>query len=390
VDLFVALGILLLLLGLFVAPAVGELQADHPGWAAVLAVAGGVAPVANLLRYRRARWGCLALALGVTGYGGLWLAGRSTVACAWAVAVPNGLFLLGDLGLRPLVAHLQGRAAAARARSAATAAEAAAVLVHPAAEARAAAAEALGRFAAAEVVPAAAAAVRDAPAGRRGEAFAVLAARRADALAEVTRALEALLAAEDAAVAGDAAWELARADPAAAARLAPSADRPAVRLGFAQGLVAAEAEPEQAAGLLGGLLSDPETPGEVSSDALDTLAGLPGDLVRAELRTRLAEAATAELLWGLVEHGRPEEAPLAAEHVAAPDYATANAAVEAVAAILDRADDDLGPAAGPTRERLAAGRARVREVHAPGDNRLADGLVGALEELEAALGEPGG
>ncbi|MCA8923694.1 MAG: hypothetical protein KDD82_17925, partial [Planctomycetes bacterium] len=66
-------------------------------WA--LAIVGP--PVANLLRFQRAPWGCLPLAASVLVWGGLFAFDVPPLTCALFVIVPNSLFLVGELVLGP-------------------------------------------------------------------------------------------------------------------------------------------------------------------------------------------------------------------------------------------------------------------------------------------------
>ncbi len=168
-------------------------------------------------------------------------------------------------------------------------------------------------------------------------------------------------------------------DPALAREMLAAASG-AARLPWA----CAAAESEEGARSLAALASDAGLSSEERGAALDAIERSPRPVVRAALVALLGEGAetTAEALWVLGEAGAADDALLAARHVAASSFPVASTACETVAALLERGT----PADGArVREVLARGRARLREMHPPGDNPLADGLVAALEDLEARL-----
>ncbi len=169
-------------------------------------------------------------------------------------------------------------------------------------------------------------------------------------------------------------------DPALVLRALEAERDPRLRLSWAMGAPGTgEGMRVLVAALADGALEDEERGG-----ALDALEGAPRSELRGHVLAALAasELPTPELLWALSDSGEAEDALLAARHVAAPSFAVASSACEAIFALLERGDP------GPSlRELVTRGRARIREAHPPRDNPLADDLVARLDEIEARLGK---
>jgi hypothetical protein len=171
--------------------------------------------------------------------------------------------------------------------------------------------------------------------------------------------------------------------------------RPAVRFAIARGLAGAGGDPQVAAAVLVGVLADADADSALRALALDLTdadghdddwqARLSAPLT-VQLGKRLRSGqVTAELMWALAAHGRAEDIPLAAAHAGGETVDLANAALEAVAGILNRGVE-LGEYAAATRDALAASRERLRAEHPLGDNGLADKIVARIEVLEKQLG----
>lgn len=171
----------------------------------------------------------------------------------------------------------------------------------------------------------------------------------------------------------------------AAARALEADPRPIVRLGLGTGLLRSEAR--AGAALLLELVAAGDVPVELREEALDALDAAPADAGLGERAGEHLRAGrvTPELLWVVAERGGPAELLLAADHLAAERYETAWAAMEAVAGVLRRHPQLPGPAVSEARTRLEAGKAALRAVHPPGDNRLADELIGRIERALAQL-----
>ncbi|RMG19125.1 MAG: hypothetical protein D6731_00325 [Planctomycetota bacterium] len=356
--LFAVLG-LIVLLALTVGPALQELAEERPGLALGLLALAGLPALVNLLRYRRAPWGCAVLPAGFLLYGLAFAAGLSGVVRTLLLAAPNVLFLFWDGVLRAV----RGRVRAAQAlQDVARAAEPTALLPYLAdrdARVAAAAAEALGRFSPEEA--------RD--------------------------ALQAAVAGEDLALARAAARALpaVAADPKALDDAAADS-RPEVRLALAEGLLHARGgDLVRCARLLAELLgADDESVRQGALDAFDAPAA-PAEqvaalapLLRAALREALSAdaVASAERLWALGEVGAAEDAELVAEALAASRPEVIAAAVHALSSLAGGGDAAIRARAASA---LEAAHARLRGEHPLGENPIADRLCGELESLATAL-----
>lgn len=410
-DLFLALGGVVLALVMVLPPAVAELGVERGHWAALLCAGVAIPLVANLLRYRKAKLGCAVVPLGFVLCGIAWGLQRPWTERALLLGAPNLLFFAWEFGVAPLVAWRSALAGRSAVAAAVEARELGPYLAHADPMTRALAGEALAKMpwrdAIAELGPAArseAQEVRDA--ALYGIGFL---AAQPDAAGNGARELLLELAGgADPKPAVEAAHVLGELDPGGEAcrRLIESKPSSAVGAALVVGRLERRAihgeEGERIATVIVATLADPEAPdGSVESvlEAIDPeegvfTAGDPEDTEWTEALdvfrgTLLREArgalhnggVTPGLLWLLVGHGLTADAPLAASAVASEDYPTAVAAIEAVEAVTSRADDDLGEHAVATRAALTAGRDRLREVHPPGDNMLADRLVARLEGL---------
>jgi hypothetical protein len=154
---------------------------------------------------------------------------------------------------------------------------------------------------------------------------------------------------------------------------------PTRRLRLAHGLATNEAGIKVLVEALASLTNSPEDRGF----ALDALEASPREAVLPHVRAAFANPPTPELLWALSDAGEPQDALLAAPHVATDSFPVASSACETIAALLDRGEP---PDPARVRELVTLGKSRIREFHPPRQNPLADELVARLEELEERLG----
>lgn len=349
-----------------------ETPAVDMAWA--LAIVG--VPVVNLLRYERAPWGCLPLALSVLAWGLAFSLGADPLVCALLVIAPNALFLLAELSLGPPLRRAQRDARLAELDAGASAEREVELLKHRAPEVQARAAAALAARPWGEVHAALepALASRLPPRGLLGALGACaerhaavapwVAERLAGAIGELHQPLGELLGRHGLEV--------------------PEAPADA-RVGHAVGVL--QRDPAAGIALAVGVLADASLTPAQRQVALEALDAAPETTeVVAAVRAALgADAATAELLWVFHDHGQPEDAPAVAALLGSHDYDVANAAVDALAGVLARGE--LGQHRAPTLAAVQRAHQRLRAEHTPGENRLADGLAGALGELEADLSQ---
>ncbi len=397
---FIAVSVLLLGVALMLAPQLALVGRGQPTLGLVMTVAVSVPTVLGLTRLTQL--GCGALLGAVALHLVARAVGRPALEALLLFAAPGWVFVAWELGLRPLLARLEERRALATVDATPDAVTLAAFLGHASAPVRERAARRLGNLFAPE---AAFPVLRERSlAGDEREREAAYSALRAlarhpdgwtpvrDLLRERARDPADVPAAE-------AALSLAQLDALGdlVASEAPGEARPAVRLAYAEGLLRATGASDGtgsrsslAATLLAQVLGEPSVDDAIRAAALEAMDRVPGREVRAAACPLLArQQVTAELLWLFVDNGQPEDAPLLARWVADDAYEVCNAAVEALEAIVDRADDQLGAHGAGARAALQAGRARLREVHPEGENRLADGLVERLTALDDALAAPG-
>lgn len=169
---------------------------------------------------------------------------------------------------------------------------------------------------------------------------------------------------------------LLRPDEATTAPLLEGEARPRVRLALASAIPATEA----GARALVGLAADASLERDVRAAAFESLADAPWSGLAGPVRAALERATppTVELLWLLGLTGQPSDAALAARTVAAETFDVASASLSAVEELLDRGE----PAdRAPLDEALRSAREKIRAIHPPGDNRLADELVARIEDL---------
>ena len=386
-------------------PAVEELGAP---WGPILALAAGFPTLINLVRYKRARWGCAFVPLGLGLWGVAFLAGASGLVQALLILLPNLAFYLYVTVGKPIRAR---REAAQALREIATSDDPlrwAPHLSSPDPAVRLSAAQALGGAPWGAVAPllgsplagedlaarqASADALRAQAGGAAREgvlAWLAAEARRPQAGLPAAGLLAELSPDEAYALLGrearDPALVLAVADGLLHGRpLDPGAEGP-----LDPALLAPGGDPHVAAPLLVEVLTQGAS-AELRGDAFLLAARfaaedprLAHDLVCA-LRASQGPA-TAEELALLGEVGSAEDALRAAAHVGEEDYDLAAVALEACEAIARRAEDDLGEALGEVQAALRAGIASIRERHPAGENRLADQLVSRLETLSEGLG----
>lgn len=346
-----------------------ETPAVDMAWA--LAIVG--VPVVNLLRYQRAPWGCLPLALSVLAWGLAFSLGAEPLACALVVIAPNAAFLLAELSLGPPLRRAQRDARLAELDAGASAEREVELLGHRAPEVQARAAAALAARPWSQVHAALEPALlsRLPPRGllqalgacaERHEAVAPWVAERlGGAIGELHQPLGELV--------GRHGLE------------APEAPADA-RVGHAVGML--QRDPAAGIALAVGVLGDASLAPAQRQVALEALDAAPTAEVLAAVRAALVgDAASAELLWVFHDHGQPEDALAVAALLGSHDYDVANAAVDALAGVLARGE--LGEHQAPTLAAVQRAHQRLRAEHPPGENRLADGLAGALGELEADL-----
>lgn len=407
VPLVLAVGAVVVGVSAILAPVAGPLiTAGRAPLALLLVGAAGLPAVVNLARYRRAPAGCAAVPLAFVAWGAAWAAGRSPVEQVVWLAAPNVALLGFEWGVRPALRWQAARQALGRLASEGDPVAVAAFLSDPSAAVRTAAARALGAL-----EPRAAMAALEAPARAdadetRAAAHAAIAAlaRRGPAERELAVALTHRVAGSGPPAAAEAAaghlatleerparaWEL----------LAQEAVAPAARVALAAGIAANQpvADGPALARALVAVAAASDAPDGARARALDVLGdAAPEDedeaaAWRAEVAAAARQALTVhvppgpELLWLLAEHGRPEDAPQVARWAGDELFARSIAAVEGTAGIVARTDA-LGAWLEPTCAALEQGRARVREVHPPGDNLLADRYVERIEHLLAVLAE---
>jgi hypothetical protein len=271
-----------------------------------------------------------------------------------------------------------------------------AFLGHPDDAVRARAALRMGTFRAANVAELLRDALRAAEARTRAAARTALLhqARTPDGFDLARDAFREQIRERDVVLAAEAAHALAGLDALGdlVASLAPGEERAPVRLAYARGLLAATAASDGtgsraslAATLLASVLGDPKVDVSAREAALDAFDDVPPRETRAVALPLLVRGdATPELLWLLVEHGAPEDAPRVARWAAREPYARASAAVAALEAIVDRAGSTgLG--------RPRPGHARGRR---PGEGRAArrppaQGQRARRRARRAAGGGPG-
>ncbi|MEZ6188897.1 MAG: hypothetical protein R3F62_28325 [Planctomycetota bacterium] len=340
------------------------------GWALLIV---GV-PVVNLLRYRRAPWGCLPLALSVLTAAGLFAAGVDPLAGVIAVAVPNGAFLLGELLLGPSLRRARRARRLAELEDDALPLSRVLVLLGD----------------------------REDEVSER--AAKVLASR---SWADVGLALAEPLASRLPPRGLLPALEQHAAQDPATVRPWIEARLPGARFELRQGLgrllgLHGGALPEDLDGRLGhalgqlevdaraggaalvATLAEPRATPAQRQAALEALDRAPADDVLAAARAALdAGPGTAELAWVFHDLGQAPDGPRVARLLGSDDYDVANAAVDALAGVLGRGK--LGEHEAATLAGVETARAQLRAEHPPGENRLADGLVQALEELRADL-----
>lgn len=397
---FVAVSAVLIGLAVLLAAPLGALGQERPRLAIAMAALVSVPSILGLGRLTQL--GCGALVAALVLHLVARAVGRPAAESLALFAAPGWLFVGWQYGLAPLLARLEERRALALAEATPDAAALASLLGHASARVRDRAARRLGgMFAPDAALPL----LRERSlAGDEREREAAHAALRAlarhpDGWAPVRELLRDRVKDADDALAAEAARSLAQLDAQGdlVASEATGEVRPAVRLAYAEGLLRATeasdgtgSRTSLAATLLTQVLGEPAVDGAVREGALEAMDRVPRREARAAACPLLArEQVTAELLWLFADHGEPEDAPLLARWVAADRYEVCNAAVEALAAIVERAAGDLGQHAAATRAALQAGRARLRDVHPEGDNRLADGLVERITGLDDALAPPG-
>ena len=115
-DLLAASLGLMVLLAVTVGPALAEIATQQLNVALLLGTVVGVPCLINLLRYKRAPWGCAVLPAGFFLYLGAYFAGFSGVTRTLLLGAPNALFLAYDLVFRPLRLHAAAQAALAQVR----------------------------------------------------------------------------------------------------------------------------------------------------------------------------------------------------------------------------------------------------------------------------------
>lgn len=392
---FLAVCAVLLGLALLLAAELGPLAQERPALAGVAAFAVGIPPVVAMTRLTQV--GCAALVVAV----GLHLLaralGRPVVEGLALFAAPGWLFVGWELVMRPLLARAEERRALLAVDTATVAHELAALLGHASPVVRERAARRLGGLFPPDVAfpllrdASSAAAVEE----RRAAHTALLAlARHPDGWTRVRDLLRERVRDAGDLVAAEAATTLAQLDAQGdlVASAAPGESRPAVRVAYAEGLLRATSASDGtgsrsslAATLLAHALAEPAADEAVRARALEAIDRVPGREARAAACPLLVRPeTTAELLWVFVDHGQPEDGPLLSRWVASDRYEVCNAAVEALEAIHGRAGG-FGPDRDKTVAGLQEGRARLRAVHPPGDNPLADALVERLDDLDAAL-----
>lgn len=373
----------------------------------LVALAAGFPTLINLIRYKRARWGCAVVPLGLVAWGGAFLAGASPLVQALALLIPNLPFYLFVTVAVPVLARQRAAQALSEIANTSDPAALAPHLGAPDPLVRQAAGEALGRLGWGQVSGHLGAPLAGEDLGaRQASADAI----RAQAGGPERAAVLAWLEAE--------ARRPAAGIPAAGLLGELSPDRACAlleRAGRDPSLVLAVAD-----GLLHGRRLDPEGPLDPAEadQGGDPHLAVP---LLVEVLTRSAEAdlrgdafllaarfaaedphLAQELACALREEtGSPssEELALVGEvgsagdvlrvsaYVGAEDYDLAAVALEACEAIARRVEDDFGPARAPLLAALRTGATAIRARHPVGENRLADQLVARLEVMLAGLGE---
>jgi hypothetical protein len=354
---------------------------------------------------------CLAISLGLRAplgfvagpsgfllWGVAWLLGRPPLEGLLLLAGGPALFVVWELLVAPALRRSEARRALALVDAAAAPPELVAFLGHAADGVRARAALRMGTFRAANVAELLRTALRAAETRTRAAARTALLhqARTPDGFDLARDAFREQIRERDVVLAAEAAHALAGLDALGdlVASLAPGEERAPVRLAYARGLLAATAASDGtgsraslAATLLASVLGDPKVDVSAREAALDAFDDVPPRETRAVALPLLVRGdATPELLWLLVEHGAPEDAPRVARWAAREPYARASAAVAALEAIVDRAGSTgLGLHARATREGTVQARDALRAAHPPKDNALADELVERLEGVIAEL-----
>lgn len=372
---------------------------DQPPWVvAPVGVAAILFPCLAISLGVRAPLGFVAGPLGFALWGAAHLLGRPPLEGLALLAAAPALFVVWELLVAPALRRAEARRALAVVDGAVAPPELAPFLGHEDDAVRARAALRLGTFRASIVAEPLRAALRAAEARTRAAARTALLhqARTPDGFDLARDAFREQIRERDAVLAAEAAHALAGLDALGdlVASLAPGEERAPVRLAYARGLLAATAASDGtgsraslAATLLASVLGDPKVEVSAREAALDAFDDVPPRETRAVALPLLVRGdATPELLWLLVEHGAPEDAPRVARWAAREPYARASAAVAALEAIVDRAGSTgLGVHARATREATVQARDALRAAHPPKDNALADELVERLELVVAEL-----
>jgi len=372
---------------------------DLPLWlVAPVGVAAILFPCLAISLGIRAPLGFVAGPFGFLLWGAAWLLGRPPLEGLLLLAGGPALFVAWELLVAPALRRSEARRALALVDAAAAPPELVAYLGHPDDAVRARASLRMGTFRAANVAELLRTALRAAEIRTRAAARTALLhqARTPDGFDLARDAFREQIRERDVVLAAEAAHALAGLDALGdlVASLAPGEERAPVRLAYARGLLAATAASDGtgsraslAATLLVSVLGDPKVDVSAREAALDAFDDVPPRETRAVALPLLVRGdATPELLWLLVEHGAPEDAPRVARWAAREPYARASAAVAALEAIVDRAGSTgLGLHARATREGTVQARDALRAAHPPKDNALADELVERLEGLISEL-----
>lgn len=387
---FLTVAATILVMSLVLAHELAPVAKAQPGLA-IIAAFGAVVP-AIVAVARPSALGCGALVASIALYAFSRALGQPPLQAVALFLTPGWIALLWEHGVVPVLARLAAKRALEAVGAVQTPEEVAPFLAHEARAVRELAARRLGAgFSPASSFPLVKVALESTSAPEREAAYAAMRtlAQHPDGRAPVHELLRERSRQRDDALAAEAARSVAQLDLRSdlMATEAPAEERPRVRLAYAEGLLAASAASDGtgsraslAATLLTQVLGDPDVADDLRAQAVEAMDRIPGREVRAAAAPLLVrDEVTAELLWLFVEHGQPEDTPLLARWVAVDDHAVCNAAVEALEATKARGGE-LGPA---VRTTLEAGKTRVRGVHPPGDNPLADSLVQRIEGLLA-------
>lgn len=387
---FLTVGFFILGLSLVLAHELGPVAKDQPAVAILAAFAAATPAIVAVAR--PTGLGCGALAASMALYAFARALGRPPLQALTLFVTPNWIALVWDHAVMPALRRHEARRALVLAAAATTPQEVAAFLGHEAAEVREFAARRMAvSFPPGAVFPLLGEASASPSAAERAAALVALraVASHPEGRAPVHELLRERARHPDDERAAEAARTLAQLDLLAdlVTSEAPGEERPRVRLAYAEGLLSASAASDGtgsrsslAATLLTQVAGTPGAPEDLRGQAVELMDRIPSREVRAAACPRLVrDQVTPELLWVFAEHGQPEDAPLLARWVAVEDYAVCNAAVEALEAI--RGKGELGPHAAGTRTALEAGKAKLRGVHPPGDNALADSLVDRIDGL---------